>query len=257
MQNTDWNPEQYLKFDKERTQPSIDLLSRLSIWPETIIDIGCGPGNSTRILFQRWPYAKVTGVDISPAMIEKAKTDCPQHDWRVLDAGSDEIAGKFDLVFSNAAIQWIPNHAELLNKFYHLLTDKGTVAVQLPLFWDMPLGKAIEQIAMNSRWNKLTAGVRNLFAIHDSSFYYHHLSSLFSSVEIWETSYLHIMDSHLSILDMIKSTGLRPYHERLGTDENRKSFEDEILKEIGKDYPLQKNGKVIFPFKRLFFIAHR
>jgi trans-aconitate 2-methyltransferase len=257
MQKTDWNPGQYLKFEKERTQPSVDLVSRLTIWPETIIDIGCGPGNSTRVLFQRWPYARVTGVDNSPAMIEKARKDFPQHNWRVMDAGHDELEGNFNLVFSNATIQWIPDHARLLKKFHSLLTDKGAIAVQLPLFWDMPVGQAIERISANTRWNKLTDGVRALFTIHGPGFYYDQISSLFPLVEMWETYYMHIMDSHISILEMIRSTGLRPYHEKLGTEENRQAFDDEIRKEIERDYPVQKNGKVIFPFRRLFFIAYK
>jgi trans-aconitate 2-methyltransferase len=253
----DWNPELYLKFEKERTQPSIDLVSHLTIWPETIIDIGCGPGNSTKILFQRWPYAKITGVDISPAMIEKAKSDFPQHNWWILDAGKDEITGKYDLVFSNATIQWIPNHAELVNKFYSILNEKGVLAVQLPLFWEMSLGKAIKRIAENIRWNSLMAGVTALFTIHDRSFYYDHLSSLFTSVEIWESSYMHILDSHMSILEMIRGTGLRPYLDSLKSTGDKNDFEEEILIEIQKDYPFQRDGKVIFPFKRLFFIAYK
>ncbi len=256
MQKNDWNPDLYLKFEKERTQPSIDLVSRLSIWPETIIDVGCGPGNSTKVLFQRWPYAKVTGVDNSPVMIEKAGKDFPQHEWRVLDAGTDEIEGNFNLVFSNATIQWIPDHARLLKKFRSLLTEKGAIAVQIPLFWNMPVGKTLERISSNARWNKLTAGVKSLFTIHDPGFYYDQLSSLFPLVEMWETNYMHIMDSHMTILDMIRSTGLKPYHDRLGTNENKKAFEEEILKEVEKDYPVQQNGKVIFPFRRLFFIAY-
>jgi trans-aconitate 2-methyltransferase len=102
----DWNPEQYLKFDKERIQPAIDLVSRIHIeHPHHIIDIGCGPGNNTQLLVQRWPQAKVTGVDKSPAMIEKARKDYPQQDWRLIDASKDVIDGQFDIIFSNSTIQ--------------------------------------------------------------------------------------------------------------------------------------------------------
>jgi trans-aconitate 2-methyltransferase len=254
----DWNPEMYLKFDKERTQPSIDLVSRINYEnPQKIVDIGCGPGNSTQILVLRWPGSKVVGVDNSPAMIQKAEKDYPNQEWRLLDAGKDEMDEKFDIVFSNATIQWIPNHSALLKKFYDLLSDQGVLAIQIPMFWDMPLGKSISNIGNNSRWGSLTKGATELFTINNYSFYYDTLSELFSSIEMWESHYMHILDSQLSILEMIRSTGLKPYHERLENDLDKQDFEELVLNEIVKDYPLQKNGKVIFPFKRLFFIARK
>jgi trans-aconitate 2-methyltransferase len=258
MNSTDWNPELYLKFDKERNQPSIDLVTRINCTnPASIIDIGCGPGNSTQVLARRWPDAQILGIDNSPAMIEKAKKDFPNQQWSLADAGRDEIAGQYDIVFSNATIQWIPDHAELLNKFYHLLNDKGCLAVQVPQFWDMPLGKAIAKIAKNSRWEKSTAGATAQFTIHNSSFYYDRLSMLYHGIELWETKYFHIMDSHFSILEMIRSTGLRPYLDRLESEEDKKEYERLVLTEIENDYPRQQNGKVLFPFKRLFFIANK
>lgn len=256
MNKKDWNPDLYLKFDKERTQPSIDLVSRITIHkPSRIIDIGCGPGNSTQILVQKWPDSMIIGVDNSPAMIEKAKKDYPDQNWQILDAGKDKFEGDYDLVFSNATIQWIPDHVNLLKKFHQLLSEKGIIAVQIPLFWDMPLGKAILNIAANSRWNSVTKEVTALFTIHDYPFYYDNLSELYHSIDIWESNYIHILDSQYSILEMIRSTGLRPFLDRLASDTDKKDFEDMVLKEIRKDYPLQKDGKVLFPFKRLFFIA--
>jgi trans-aconitate 2-methyltransferase len=256
--NKDWNPELYLKFDKERTQPSVDLVSRIDFdKPEKIIDIGCGPGNSTQVLVLRWPDADVIGIDNSPAMIEKAKKDYPKQDWRMLDAGKDEINEKFDILFSNAAIQWIQNHSILLKKFYNLLSDKGVIAVQIPMFWDMPLGKSISTIAANHRWAAVTKGVTEVFTMHNYSFYYDTLSELYRSIDMWESDYIHILGSQSSILEMIRSTGLKPFLERLENDRDKKDFEEMVLTEIIKEYPLQKNGKVLFPFKRLFFTAKK
>jgi trans-aconitate 2-methyltransferase len=258
MNKNDWNPELYLKFGRERIQPSIDLVNRIHFTnPRKIIDIGCGPGNSTQILVQKWPDAEITGVDNSSAMIERAKKDYPEQNWRLLDAGNDEIEGNYDIIFSNATIQWIPDHSGLIRKFYNLLSDKGVIAIQIPLFWDMPVGKAIRKIAAANRWISITRGVSNLFTIHDYSFYYDILSDLGLSTDIWETDYFHILDSHLSIREMIRSTGLRPYLDRLETKADKQVFEETVLKEIDKDYPLQKDGKVLFPFKRLFFIAYK
>ena len=258
MNNKDWNPDLYLRFEKERTQPSIDLVSRINFdRPGKIVDMGCGPGNSTQILVQRWPDAMVTGIDNSPAMIEKAKKDFPNQNWVLLDAGKDEINEKFDLVFSNAAIQWMPNHPELFKKFYNTLNDNGLIAIQLPLFWGMPIGKAIKNIAEESRWNALLKGVSALFTIHDYSYYYDLLSQSFNSIEMWETHYIHIMDSHFSILEMIRSTGLKPYLDKLENENDKREFEDLVLKKIVEDYPQQINEKVLFPFDRLFFIANK
>ena len=258
MDKKDWNPDLYLKFDKERIQPSIDLVSRIHIFnPARIIDIGCGPGNSTQILVQKWPDSVVIGVDNSPAMIEKARRDYPNQDWQILDAGKDKIEGNYDIVFSNATIQWIPDHVNLLKRFHDLLSENGLVAVQIPMFWDMPIGKAILNFAANSRWNSVAKEVIALFTIHDYHFYYDNLSELYHSIDIWESNYIHILDSHFSILEMIRSTALRPFLDRLADDTEKKDFEDMVLKEIIKDYPLQKNGKVLFPFKRLFFTAKK
>jgi len=256
MSGKDWNPELYLKFNKERIQPSIDLVSRIDFdHPLNIIDIGCGPGNSTQILTQRWPESKVTGVDNSAAMIERAKLDFPDQEWKLLDAGKDEIKGKFDIVFSNAAIQWIPKHYELLAKFKSILSDQGVVAIQLPLFFDMPLGKSIARISKEKQWWSVMDGVDQLYTMHHYSEYYDFLSSLFNSVVIWETNYIHVMDSPDSILEMIRSTGLKPYIDRLDKDQDKLDFEKKVLTSIREDYPTQKNGKVLFPFKRMFLIA--
>jgi len=256
MGRKDWNPDLYLKFNRERTQPTIDLVTRIkSDSPFKIIDIGCGPGNSAQILAQRWPDSMITGIDNSPAMIEKAKKDYPNQNWILLDAEKDEFPDTYDIIFSNATIQWIPNHTELLKKLSDILNKKGLIAIQIPQFWDMPLGKAIEKISEDSRWKSVVRGVTELFTIHNYSFYYDQLSLRFNEIDMWETYYMHIMDSHFSILEMIRSTGLKPYLDKLDSEKDKQDFEAQVLMEIKSDYPAQKNGKVIFPFRRLFFIA--
>ena len=252
---SDWQPDLYLKFKNERTQPSIDLVSKINCnSPKSIIDIGCGPGNSTQVLVNRWPKSKIVGIDSSISMIQKAKQEYPNQQWLVADASTYESENKFDILFSNAVIQWIPNHAELLRNFHSLLSNKGLIAIQIPLFWDMPLGNIIDAIANESRWRSQTNGVSNLFTIHNYSFYYDILSSLFVSIEIWETHYIHIIDSHESMLQMMKSTGLKPYLERLNEFEIIE-FEEAVLEGIKNTYTAQRNGKVLLPFKRLFFIG--
>jgi trans-aconitate 2-methyltransferase len=190
-------------------------------------------------------------------MIAKARAEYPGQEWILADAGSYETDSRFDLIFSNAAIHWIPDHRALLRKFHGLLAEGGILAVQLPLFWDMPLGKIIDGVSRHPRWDSLTAQVANQFTIHDYSFYYDQFAALFRKVEIWETSYMDTLDSHLSMIDMIRSTGMKPYLEQLNSPAAREEFEQEVLTEIVKVYPVQQNGRVILPFKRLFFIGQR
>ncbi|MDA3892166.1 MAG: methyltransferase domain-containing protein [Salinivirgaceae bacterium] len=256
MRKKDWNPTSYLKFNKERLLPSIDLLARIDMdKPLKIIDIGCGPGNSTQVLAQKWPEAYILGVDKSPSMIEKAKTDFPNQQWSVLDLEKEEINDRYDVIFSNATIQWIPEHFKLFSKFKNALNPNGIVAIQLPLFTAMPLGKSIYEISKRDQWNNQIGNVSDVFTIHNPSIYYDFLSELFPKVEIWETHYTHIFEAHQFIFDMIHSTGLRPYLNALNTPEEKVAFENSVLESINKDYPAQKNGNVLFPFKRLFLIA--
>lgn len=258
MRAKDWNPNLYLKFDNERSRPSVDLVARIkSEHPVSIIDVGCGPGNSTQVLHRKWPAAQIIGVDNSPAMIEKAKEDYPEQDWLLFDADKDRIIDTFDIVFSNAAIQWIPNHEDLIKRFSEMLNEYGMLAVQIPLFFDMLLGKSIHEIAESDKWNNKTGGVRQLFTIHTPEFYFDILSKYFKKIDIWTTNYFHTMESHTAILEMIRSTGLKPYLERLEIDAERDAFEAEVLDGIVRDYPSQNNGKVLFPFTRLFFVAQK
>jgi len=256
--SNDWNPQLYLKYKDERTQPSIDLVKRIKIdAPGKIIDIGCGSGNSTQILCRRWPESRVTGLDNSPAMIDKAKSDFPDQEWILSDTSCIDSKNKYDIVFSNAAIQWIPDHEELVTRLFSSVENNGALAVQVPVFTDMPLGKSINKIADKPEWIRYTAGCNELFTYHDYGFYYDILAEQSSLLDIWITHYIHILDSQESILEWIRSTGLKPYLERLENNELKNKFAEEILSEIKKDYPLQKNGKVLFPFKRLFFIAYK
>lgn len=254
----DWNPELYLKFRNERTQPSVDLVNRIHIefQPVNALDVGCGPGNSSQVLLDKWPGLRLTGMDNSPAMIDKAKKDYPGQDWVLADAFQYQPGEKFDIVFSNATIQWIPDHPALLARLSGMLSDRGVLAVQVPQFIKMPVGIAIRRVAGSARWAGKTKGSDDLFTFHDAGFYYDILSAKCGSVEIWETHYFHVLESHMAVLEWVRGAGLKPYLDRLG-ESDKKDFEDEILLEIEKDYPAQKDGKVLFPFRRLFFIGYR
>jgi trans-aconitate 2-methyltransferase len=256
--NHDWNPDLYLKFKNERTQPSIDLISKINISfrPKSILDIGCGPGNSSQALLQRWPGAKLTGIDSSPNMIDKAKKSYPDNIWIVADASKYTSDTKYDIVFSNATIQWIPNHENLFKNFLNLTNDGGVLAVSVPRFDEMPISKILNKVAGNEKWKTATKGCAETFTRYDYQFYYNLISPDYQTVEMWQTDYIHVLESQPAIIEWISSTGMKPYLDRL-QEKEKTQFEDEVLSEIKHYYPVQNNGKVLFPFKRLFTIGYK
>lgn len=257
----DWNSEQYLKFKAQRTQPAIDLAARLSGKPRDrdmeVIDLGCGPGNSTRVLKKRFPDAYVIGADNSENMIEKARKDNPDIDFAIMDIMGDlsEMRGKFDVVFSNACLQWMPNHAKLLPRLFELLRNGGTLAVQIPMNYDEPIHKIIGRISESAKWSDKFPEKR-IFGTLTQSEYFDILSGLTDDFEIWQTTYCHRMPSIESIIEWYRSTGLRTYLAAL-SEEDGAEFIAEISAELEKEYPKQKNGEIIFRFPRFFFTAKK
>lgn len=249
-----WNSKQYLKFKAERTQPAIDLANRITVRsPTDIIDIGCGPGNSTEILKKRYPNAAVVGADNSENMLEAAREKYPDIEFILCDASNDlnSIGRKFDIVFSNACIQWIPDHPKLLREMMSLLKEGGELAVQIPMNYDEPIHKIIGETASSEKWRDKFNAPRHFYTLTPEK-YYDILSEISSDFEMWQTAYFHRMKSHSDIMEWYRSTGLRPYLEALSTDDKEK-FEKDIFTEVEKAYPKQANGEIIFRFPRLFF----
>jgi trans-aconitate 2-methyltransferase len=254
---TGWNPDAYMKFGSERTRPSVDLVGRIGLAePASIVDIGCGPGNSTQVLRDRWPKARIIGLDNSPQMIEKARTTYPKEEWVLADAATWSSEAKFDLVFSNATLQWIPDHGTLVGRFFDQVSKGGALAVQVPANSGSPLHRALLGVSRSPEWREATAGCGELITYRDADFYYDRLSALSGRVDIWETTYFHVMESRRDLVEWYASTGLRPYLEKLAGDPERAAFKKQILEECESGYPLRRDGRVLFPFKRLFFIAH-
>ncbi len=255
---TQWNPDAYLKFQDERTQPSYDLAARVGLSsPKNIVDIGCGPGNSTRVLRERWPQAHITGMDSSPQMIAKARADFPRETWILADAATWETDERYDLVFSNAVLQWIPGHAALADKLFALLNPAGALAVQVPANNDSPIYLAVNEVAGREPYRAAMRGCVELLTYHTPGFYYDLLSSLSPHVSMWQTTYYHVLTSHQGLIDWYSSTGMRPYLERLPDAEQKRAFQEQVLDACRTQYPLQKDGRILFPFKRLFFVAYR
>ena len=252
-----WNPAQYEKFLKDRTQPAIDLANRLAgAAPGSILDLGCGPGNSTKVLKDRFPAARIIGADNSSAMLDKARELYPDMEFINLDANGDlhEVREKFDIVFSNACIQWLPNHKELLPKLFTLLNENGILAIQTPMQREHPVHRIMHELAKTKKWSgKLTPRQYNNLTAEE---YFDVLSELSDDFEIWETTYCHRMPDYGSIIEWYKGTGLRPYLEQL-SEKDADAFVIDVLNELKRRYRTQKNGEILFRFPRLFFMARK
>ena len=254
----DWNPDLYLKFERERTQPARDLVARIELAdPARILDLGCGPGNSTAVLKHRWPTASVIGLDKSSAMIEKARTSGLPVEWLEADAGSDlSHLGEFDLVMANASLQWLPDHGNLLPRLSQLVNSGGALAVQIPKFPDMPIARTITEASRLPQYAQLFAKFDSGMHYFGDRFYYDVLCPASRAVDVWVTHYYHVLPNHPAIIDWIKSTGMRPYLDHLPED-LRDGFMAEVLERVKPYYPAQNDGQVLFIFKRLFFIAYK
>lgn len=255
---TDWNSSLYLKFRNERTQPAIDLAARIQLEdPHKIVDIGCGPGNSTYVLRQRFPQARILGVDSSPNMIAAARKDFPDMAFEICDASRDlaKLGGDFDVVFSNACIQWIPDHPALLRNLMDLLKAGGVLAVQTPMNHQEPIHQIIGRATASEKW-KMHFPARRIFFNLSPAEYFDLLAEITADFCLWETTYYHRLGSQQDILNWYRSTGLKPYLEQL-PDPLKAEFEQDIQAEVERAYPLQQNGQVIFRFPRFFFIAEK
>jgi trans-aconitate 2-methyltransferase len=252
----DWNSAQYLKFAAQRTQPAIDLAARIGgLTPAKVIDIGCGPGNSTAILKAAFPHADILGVDNSQNMIETAQQEYPDLRWQVCDASKEltAMAREFDLVFSNACIQWIPDHPTLLKNMLALLKKGGTLAVQIPMNFEEPIHKIIGEVSASAKWENKFHNPRVFYTLTPSE-YFDLLSEYSAEFNMWSTTYYHVMKSHSDILEWYRGTGMRPYLNVLNEQE-KADFEQDVMEQVKQCYPAQKNGNIIFRFPRFFFTA--
>lgn len=258
--NVSWDPGQYLKFRNERTQPSIDLAARVDLAaPASILDVGCGPGNSTEVLHARWPAAGITGLDSSPAMVAQARAAHAWGDWVCADAaalGDPSHRSSWDLVFSSATLQWIPDHEHLVPRLFGLVKPGGVLAVQVPANSGSPLHRSLVRAADDPRWHRHTAGCAANLVYHEPSFYCGLLCGLAGRLEIWETTYHHALADHRALIEWYRGTGMRPCLERLPDDVSRRAFEEAVLEGCRVDYPPQPDGRIVYPFQRLFFVAY-
>ncbi|MEE3719900.1 methyltransferase domain-containing protein [Tumidithrix elongata RA019] len=253
-----WDADLYLQFAKERTRPSSDLISRINLLqPQRIIDLGCGPGNSTAMLRQKWLQADITGLDNSPEMIAAASKSYPSEKWVLSNIASWSAEIPFDLVFSNATLQWLPNHGKLFAHLFSQVALGGALAIQVPAHYQSPLRQVVDEVSKDPLWSDRMDRARNALTFERPRFYYDVLQPLAKYLEIWETEYYHVMDSPKAIVNWFRGTGLRPFLGSLESEQQKEKFEQMLLEGYTKAYPQQNDGRILFPFRRLFIIAYR
>ena len=253
-----WDAELYLRFGRERTRAAIDLAARVeAAVPARVVDLGCGPGNSTAVLRARWPTAEVVGVDSSPEMIAAAKASDPAGRWELGDLATWADGRPFDVVYSNAALQWVPGHAAVFPRLFGLVAPGGALAVQVPAHFESPLHRLMEQIADRPGWRGNPSSAKTALTVERPEFYYDVLSPLAARVDLWVTEYWHVMEGPSAIVAWIRGTGLRPFLAALADDAERVEFERQLLRGVEQAYPRQADGRVLFPFRRLFVVAYR
>jgi len=249
-----WNPSVYLAFADERTRPAAELLARVaSENPQRVADLGCGPGNSTGLLVGRWPKADVEGIDSSPAMIDAANKSGVEARFTLADIAAWAPSVAYDVIFSNATYQWLPDHAALLPRLMQFVVKNGVFAFQVPNNQYAPSHTLMRDVAAQGPWAETLANVRGIF-VEKVQTYFDILAPHAASVDIWTTEYLHVLDGEDAVFKWVSGTGLRPYLDALD-DDARARFVAEYKPRLNVVYPRRPDGKTLLPFSRLFAVA--
>jgi trans-aconitate 2-methyltransferase len=254
-----WDAGQYLRFGGERARPFFDLVAQVgAASPRYVADLGCGPGNLTVALAERWPGATVVGVDNSPEMIAAADAAVPQKaglSFEVGDVRDWRPERPLDVLVCNAVLQWVPGHDELLLRWTNLLAPGGWLAFQLPGNFDQPSHEIVAELARSPRWRSLLADAELNRQAGDPAEYVALLARPGFEVDAWETSYLHILQGENPVLEWTKGSTLRPVLSALDA-EQADSFLREYGERVREAYPPLPFGTV-FPFRRVFAVVHR
>lgn len=257
MPTMEWDPSQYLAYADERLRPFVELVEHIGATdPSFVVDLGCGPGNATVRLVERWPEAKVLGVDFAPEMIERARAleVPPTVSFEIGDARSFQPR-EVDVLVSNATLQWVPGHLEYFPRFVAALNVGGWFAFQVPNMQDQPSHAMLAELVRSARWDaKLGAALRQ-DRIEPPEHYLETLSALGCRADAWETTYYQVLPGEDAVLEWVKGSALRPFLSLLDRDET-----EELLGTYGASlrakFPKGPNGTV-FPFRRVFVVAQR
>lgn len=254
-----WDPLQYAQFSDERSRPFYDLFGRLGNLTLTrIVDLGCGSGELTRLFHKRWRGAEVVGLDSSKEMLEMAAAYADGDRLRFVqaDIGQWQAQEPVDLIFTNAALQWVPDHQTLIPRLAQQLASKGVLAVQMPDNFFAPSHRVVREVAGSRAWGVPVDDLMARTYVQPLHWYIETLQSLGLEVEAWATEYQHILQGEDPVLEWIKGTALRPYLKRLEPVGQVDVFLKEVGAALRQAYPSSPYG-TLFPFRRIFFIATR
>jgi trans-aconitate 2-methyltransferase len=257
-----WDPERYLQYADERGRPFADLLARVGAdRPRVVVDLGCGPGNLAGLVRERWPEADLLGVDSSPEMVERARRDDPAGRYELGDLRDWRPERPVDVLLSNATLQWVPGHLELLPRLVEQVADGGWLAFQVPGNFDQPSHAIRTELAAEAPYAPHTRDVA-VPSSHDAADYLDALAGLGCRVDAWETTYLHVLTGPDPVFAWVSGTGARPTLQAL-PDDLRPRFEAEFRRRLAAAYPARPHGAgtagttVVLPFRRVFVVAQR
>jgi trans-aconitate 2-methyltransferase len=258
---TRWDPHLYLQFSDQRLRPALELLERIPLdSPELIYDLGCGTGQVTRLIAQRWPQSTVCGLDSSKEMLARAAAEAGRVRWVEADVGTWSPDQPVDLIYSNATLHWVSGHERLFPRLRGFVKPGGCLAVQMPQSWPLPSHRLMRETLAGGGPDGTALGtetLRQAVAVNwvaDPQVYYDMLAGSCRNVDIWETEYLHVLEGDNPVLEWVKGTGLRPVLNGLG-DQERERFLAEYGQRLRAAYPARPDGSTLYPFRRLFIVA--
>jgi len=253
----DWDARQYLKFEDQRTRPPRDLLAQVPLQrPRLVIDLGCGPGNSTELLVERFPQSEVIGLDSSPDMLRKARERLPQCEFVAADIATWSPQRQIDLLFSNATFQWLPDHPRQLRRLLDAMPAGGVLAVQMPDNTHEPANALQAEVAANGPWAADLATAVPRADLLTPEAYYDLLKPVCAGLDIWHSVYNHVMASPQGIVEWFKGSSLQPYLSLLDAA-MRERFLAAYTAKVAAAYRPRVDGKVLLKFPRLFIVAVR
>ena len=254
-----WEPGAYLKFADLRLRPALDLLAQVPLEsPARITDLGCGAGNVTAFLRRRWPDGEITALDSSPEMLTRAKAEQVglEVTWQQTDVRQWAASEPQDLIYSNAVLHWLDNHADLFPRLMGGLNPGGVLAVQMPNQFAEPSHVLMRQVARTGPWADVLPPLLRDAPVAEPDAYYDWLIPYCASLDIWQTIYTQVLDGDHAVLNWISSTALKPLLEALD-EAPRRAFKAALADELARTYPTRADGKTLFAFRRLFIVAQK
>ena len=252
-----WDPKTYLAFGSERTRAAAELLARIDCeGPGTVADLGCGPGNSTALLAARWPEAAIDGIDNAPAMLREARESGVRAHWIEADVAHWVPDAAYNVIYANATLHWVPDHATLLPRLISHLVGNGVLAFQVPRNFREPSHAIMQEVAAEPRWVDKLKGVGDWWNVLEPERYYEILEPLCENIDVWETRYVQCLEGDDAVYRWVSGTGLRPYADALDGGD-REDFLNEYRARVARAYPRRPAGVTLFPFQRLFCVARK